>query len=377
MELPRHDVDPDGLLEYSVVFSDRALNHMSKKFAAAMAEILGILRETYHADSAVVIPGGGSYAMESVARQFMTDKRVLVVRNGFFSYRWSQIIDAGGITDAETVMKARDTGEGFAPAPIDEVCEAIAKHNAQVVSAAHVETASGMLLTDDYLRRLAEATHEAGGLFVLDCVASGPLWVNMREIGVDILISAPQKGWSGTPCAGYVMLSEQAREAIEHTETSSFAMDLKKWLGIADGYAEGRHGYHVTMPTDSLLHNLRLMREAKDLGLDVLRVRQIELGEKIRAALSERGFSSVAAPGWQAPSVVVVATDDPDLASGKAFLGEGLQIASGVPLMVDEPEDFASFRIGLFGLDKWVDVDGTVARFVDGLDRVLAAGSRD
>ena len=367
MTLPRKDIDPDGLLEYSVVFTDRSVNHMSKKFVDTMQDMLQLLRETYNAHSAALVSGGGSFAMESVARQFVNDKKVLVVRNGFFSYRWSQILDTGKIAADEKVMKARlASGEGekpaFAPAPIDEVVAEIKSYQPDVVCAPHVETASGILLDDEYIRALADATHEVGGLFILDCVASGTLWVDMDKSHVDVLISAPQKGWSGTPSAGYVMFSKHAREVMENTTTSSFSMDLKKWAAIADGYVDGSHAYHATMPTDSIVDNLAIMKEAQEIGLDTLRDRQIELGNRIRSMFAKYGFESVAAEGWQSPTVVVVNAKDPAVNYAPAFAAEGVQIAGGVPLMVDEPEDYSSFRIGLFGLDKWSDVDGAVER---------------
>ncbi|OYO19419.1 aminotransferase [Enemella dayhoffiae] len=372
MELPRTDIDPDGLLEFSVVFTDRSLNHMSARFVAAMQQLIAILQDTYHADTVAVVPGGGSYGMESVVRQLAHDRRCLVLRNGFFSYRWSQIIDAGRITDQHQVLKARPVTDqpraGFEPAPIEQVEQAIAEQRPELMFAPHVETASGILLTDDYLRRVAEAVHAVGGLFVLDCVASGPLWVDMTEVGVDVLLSAPQKGWSGTPCAGYVMLNERAREAVQQSSSSSFANDLKKWLSITEGYRDGKHGYHATMPTDSLLHNAQVMQETVDAGLERLTERQRELGTRVRELLAEHGFASVAAEGWQAPTVVVAYTDDPDLATGKKFVAAGVQAAAGVPLMVDEPADYRAFRLGLFGLDKWADVDATVDRLSAALD---------
>ncbi|NNG18820.1 alanine--glyoxylate aminotransferase family protein [Naumannella sp. ID2617S] len=372
MELPRTDIDPDGLLEFSVVFTDRSLNHMSARFVAAMQQLIAILQDTYHADTVAVVPGGGSYGMESVVRQLAHDRRCLVLRNGFFSYRWSQIIDTGRITDQHQVLKARPVTDqpraGFEPAPIEQVEQAIAEQRPELVFAPHVETASGILLTDDYLRRVAEATHAVGGLFVLDCVASGPLWVDMTEVGVDVLLSAPQKGWSGTPCAGYVMLNERAREAVQQSSSSSFANDLKKWLSITEGYRDGKHGYHATMPTDSLLHNAQVMQETVNAGLERLTERQRELGARVRELLAEHGFASVAAEGWQSPTVVVAYTDDPELASGKKFVQAGVQAAAGVPLMVDEPANYRAFRLGLFGLDKWADVDATVDRLSAALD---------
>ncbi len=374
MTLPRPDIDPDGLLEYSVVFSDLSLNHMSKRFVGVMQQLVEVLRTTYHADSVAVVPGGGSYGMESVARQLANDERCLVVRNGFFSYRWSQILQTGGITDDVTVLTARPTQDSapspWAPPPVEEVVAAIAEQRPRLVLAAHVETASGILLPDDYVRQVAQATREAGGLFVLDCIASGALWVDMKDLAVDVLISAPQKGWSGTPGTAYVMVDDRAREAILATTSSSFVTDLRKWLTITEGYAEGSHAYHTTVPTDTIVHNTELMLEARRRGLPALREAQVELGTRVRALLAGRGFASVAAEGYEAPSVVVVHTDDPGLRSGAKFVEVGLQAAAGVPLVCGEPEDFSTFRLGLFGLDKWADVDGTVERLAAGLDRV-------
>ncbi|GAA5166076.1 aminotransferase class V-fold PLP-dependent enzyme [Ornithinimicrobium tianjinense] len=374
MTLPRPDIDPDGLLEYSVVFTDLALNHMSARFVGVMQELLEVLTSTYGADGAAVVPGGGTFAMEAVARQLATGRRCLVVRNGFFSYRWSQIFETGAITDDVTVLTARPTGEHpspWAPAPVEEVVAAIREQRPALVLAAHVETASGILLPDDYVREVAAATREVGGLFVLDCIASGAVWVDMRDLGVDVLVTAPQKGWSGQPGTGYVMVNERARAEIGATTSTSFAADLKKWLTIADGYAAGRHAYHATMPTDTIAHNLELMREAQRRGLPELREAQAQLGGKVRALLAERGFVSVAAEGYAAPTVVVVHTDDPGLATGQKFAAAGLQVAGGVPLMCGEPEGWSTFRLGLFGLDKLGDVEGTVDRLTAGLDRAL------
>lgn len=369
-QLPRPDIDPDGLLEYSVVFTDRSLNHMSQRFQSVMRELLDILRTTYSAHTAAVVPGGGTSTMESVARQFATDKLALVVRNGLFSYRWSQIFDAGAIPAEHHVAKARHVGNHqFTPAPIAEVTAQIRSTAPDVVFAPHVETAAGILLPDDYIHQLAEATHAVGGLFVLDCVASGPLWVNMETAGVDVLVSAPQKGWSGSPAAGYVMLSEAAHAQLDQTQSSSFALNLKTWVSIAQAYVNGSHGYHSTLPTDTLVHNLAVMKEALEVGLDVLRERQLELGTRVRAALGERGLTSVAAPGFESPTVVVSNTDRADIVP--AFAAAGVQVAAGVPLHVDEPADLQSFRVGLFGLDKWADVTAASKRFEDALDQVL------
>ena len=372
MSLPHDDIDPDGLLEYSVVFTDRSLNHMSARFVDVMQQTLAILRETYGADSAVVINGGGSYAMESVARHLATGRKALVVRNGLFSYRWSQILDAGSIASAVTVCQARpdsdDPQAAWSPAPIDEVVAAIRAGRPDVVFAPHVETAAGILLPDDYVSALAEAAHEVGGVLVLDCIASGAMWVDMRALGVDVLLSAPQKGWSGSPGVGFVMLSEKGRDAVASGTPTSFALDLNRWLAISDGYRDGRAGYHATMPTDTIARNLAQMIETRDRGPEDLRAAQIELGTRVRALLAERGLPSVAASAFAAPSVVVVHTTDEGLRTGARFKDQGLQIAAGVPLHCDEPESFSTFRMGLFGLDKLGDVDGTVARLEAALD---------
>jgi aspartate aminotransferase-like enzyme len=374
MTLPHEDVDPDGLLEYSVVFTDRSLNHMSKKFVSVMQDINRILRSAYDAEAAAIVPGGGSYAMESVARQIATGKKVLIVRNGLFSFRWSQILDAGDIAAETTVLQASADSDvhqsTWSPAPIAEVVAAIEREKPDVVFAPHVETASGMLLPDDYVKAVSEAVHAVGGLFVLDCIASGAVWASMTDLGVDILISAPQKGWSGSPCAGYVMLGQAARKAVEGSTSSSFSMDLKKWLSIADEYEAGRSPYHATMPTDALTHNVELMRETEERGYDKLESAQKELGERVRAVFAERGLPSVASPEFASPSVVVVHTDNPQLANGASFKEAGVQIAAGVPLQCGEPEDFSTFRIGLFGLDKLGDIDGTIARLESALNSI-------
>ncbi|MGO2521038.1 MAG: aminotransferase class V-fold PLP-dependent enzyme [Microbacterium sp.] len=373
-ELPHADIDPDGLLEYSVVFTDRSLNHMSARFVGVMQQILEILEEAYNAHTSVIVPGGGTYAMEAVARQLATGRRTLVVRNGLFSFRWSQILEVGGISDDVTVLAARpdsdDVQAAWSPAPIDEVVAAIRARQPEVIFAPHVETAAGMILPDDYVRALADAAHEVGGLLVLDCIASGAMWVDMKALGVDVLLSAPQKGWSGSPCAGFVMLSEAGRDAVASRPTTSFSIDLNKWLTMADEYRAGRPAYHATMPTDALTHNLAAMIETRDRGFDALRDEQIELGSRVRALLAEHGLPSVAASEFAAPGVVVVHTDNPALKSGSAFKEQGLQIAAGVPLHCDEPAAFSTFRLGLFGLDKLADVDGTVARLQKALEQI-------
>ena len=366
MNALHQDIDPNGLLEYSVVYTDRALNHMSRNFQAVMKDISRVLKGVYNARSAVVVPGSGTFGMEAVARQFATGKRALVIRNGWFSYRWTQIFEMGNIPSAATVLKARQTGAGgtrapFAPMPIDEVVATIRAEKPDVVFAPHVETSAGMILPPDYLRAVGAAVREVGGLFVLDCIASGCIWVDMQDCNVDVLITAPQKGWSSTPCAGLVMLGERARERIESTTSTSFAADLRKWLSIMETYESGAHAYHATMPTDGLRALQAAMAEAEAIGLDKLKAAQQALGERIRAVLEAKGYASVAAPGFQAPCVVVSYTDDADIQNGKKFMAQGMQIAAGVPLQVDEPADFRTFRLGLFGVDKLTHLDRTVA----------------
>ena len=374
------NVDPDGLLEYSVVYTDRALNHMSAKFQGVMRDISGLLKGVYHARSAVVVPGSGTFGMEAVARQFATGKKTLVIRNGWFSYRWSQIFDMGSIPSACTVLKARRVADrhqaAFIPAPIAEVVATILAERPDVVFAPHVETSSGMILPDDYLRAVAAATHEVGGLFVLDCIASGTIWVDMAALGVDVLISAPQKGWSGPPCCAFVMLGDEARQRIDATNSTSYACDLKKWLQIMETYEAGGHAYHATMPTDTLSQVLGAMQETRDRGFDGVRAQQQALGDAVRDLLERKGFKSVAAPGFQAPGVVVSYTDDAGIHSSKAFAALGLQTAAGVPLQCDEPADFKTFRVGLFGLDKLADVAGTVARLEAALDQLVPVTSQ-
>ncbi|MFC5429956.1 aminotransferase class V-fold PLP-dependent enzyme [Paraburkholderia denitrificans] len=369
------NVDREGLLEYSVVYTDRSINHMSKLFQGVMHDISRALKKVYNAKSVVVVPGSGTFGMESVARQFATNKKCLVIRNGWFSFRWSQIFDMGGIPAESTVLKARPVEQGrqaaYAPAPIEEVVAAIKEHKPDLVFAPHVETASGMMLPIAYLRAIADAVHAVGGMFVLDCIASGTIWVDMEASGVDVLISAPQKGWSASPCCALVMLSTLARERIEATTSTSFACDLRKWLQIMEAYENGGFGYHATMPTDSLVTLRNVMKETEAYGFDKVQAEQLELGKRIRALLAAKGFRSVAAEGFEAPGVVVCYTDDDGIRSGKKFADAGLQIAPGVPLQCDEPEDFRTFRIGLFGLDKLHDVEGTVARFDKALGSFL------
>jgi aspartate aminotransferase-like enzyme len=368
-------VDPDGLMEFSVVFTDRSLNHMSKHFQGVMRDLSAGLKEVYGADSVAVVPGGGTYGMEAVARQFGTGAHALIVRNGWFSYRWTQIFEAGGFAARTTVMKARSQGNDspapFAPAPIEDVVGAIREARPDAVFAPHVETSAGIILSDHYIRRLSEAAHEVGAIMVLDCVASGCVWVDMKATGVDVVISAPQKGWSSTPAAGLVMMSDRAKARMETTTSNSFALDLRKWASIMAAYEAGSHAYHATMPTDALRQLRDMMGETLAFGFARAAEAQWELGRAVRSVLAGKGLKSVAAPGWEAPSVVVCFTDDPEIQSGRRFAAQGMQIAAGVPLQVDEPESFRSFRVGLFGLDKLKDVDGTVERFRAVADQVF------
>jgi aspartate aminotransferase-like enzyme len=368
----RPDIDPDGLLEFSVVFTDRSLNHMSQAFQGVMRDIHAVLTEAYGASRAVVVPGGGTYAMEAVARQFATGRKVMVIRNGFFSYRWTQIFEAGAIPSEAIVLKARRQGDGadapFAPPPIDEVTARIRLDRPEVLFAPHVETSAGMILPDAYLRALAEAVHEVGGLFVLDCIASGCAWVDMAATGVDVLISAPQKGWSGPPCAGLVMMNAAALEACRAANSTSYAVDLGRWLAIMEAYLGGGHAYHGTMPTDALRRARDAMLETRAAGFARLAAAQWEQGNAVRALLARRQIRSVAAEGFGAPGVVVSHTRDPEIQNGKKFTALGLQIAAGVPLMVDEGPDFRSFRLGLFGLDKLLDVPASIARLEAAFD---------
>lgn len=367
------NIDPDGLLEFSVVYTDRALNHMSKRFQGVMRDISGILKEVYHAKSTALVPGSGTFGMEAVARQFANGKKVLVIRNGWFSYRWSQIFDMGQIPSESIVLKARRVDESlrqspWIPCPVEEVVATIRAQKPDLVFAPHVETSSGMLLPDDYLSAVAAAVHEVGGMLVLDCVASGAVWVDMQATGVDVLVTAPQKGWSGSPCCAMVCLSAAARAAIDSTTSSSYACDLKKWLQIMEAYENGGHAYHATMPTDALVRLREVMQETRDYGFANVRTEQFELGAAVRALFESRGIASVAADGFKAPGVVVSYTADPEIQNSKKFLALGLQTAAGVPLQCDEPADFMTFRVGLFGLEKLHNADRSVQQLADALD---------
>lgn len=359
----RHDIDPDGLLEFSVVYTDRSLNHMSQKFKAVMTDLSANLKQVYNAHAVALVSGGGTYAMEAVARQLATNKKCLIIRNGWFSYRWTQILDTAKISDDTAVLTAQMDGNGqFAPPVIDEVIQYIAQNRPEIVFVAHVETASGIMLNDGYIKALSDAIHSVGGLLVVDCIASGCIWLDMQTLGIDVLLSAPQKGWSSTPCAGVVMMSKKATQAVDNSVSTSFAMDLKAWLNIMRAYENGSHAYHATMPTDGLRQFAERVQTAKDIGFEQLKSAQIALGEKTLQTLANHGFKSVAQPQYQAYGVIVCYTDNDDIHKGTAFAKQGVQIASGVPLKVGEPDHFKTFRLGLFGLDKLSDVDASVQR---------------
>ena len=373
------NVDPDGLLEFSVVYTDRSLNHMSEEFKKVMVDISSVLKDAYQASSAIVVPGSGTFGMEAVARQFANQEKILILRNGWFSYRWTQIFDMANITQDIHVIKGKQvenaTKAPYAPAPIEEVVAYIKKEKPAVVFAPHVETSAGIILPADYLRAVGDAVESVGGLFVLDCIASGAMWVDMKACKVDVVISAPQKGWSSSPCCALIGLSARARTKIDSTQSTSFSTDLKKWLQIMETYENGGHVYHTTMPTDALKILRNVMQETQALGFDHLRNQQIELGKKVRAMLVERGYPSVAAPGFQAAGVVVSYTEDPDIQTGKKFIALGLQTAAGVPLQCDERPDFRTFRIGLFGLEKLTHVDRTVAHLEKAMDQIQSVAA--
>ena len=368
------NVDPDGLLEFSVVYTDRSLNHMSEDFKRVMVDISSVLKDAYNASSAVIVPGSGTFGMEAVARQFANDAKCLILRNGYFSYRWTQIFDLAHITSDVTVIKGHqleDSTQGvFAPAPIEEVVAFIKKEKPAVVFAPHVETSAGIILPDDYLKAVGEAVRSVNGLFVLDCIASGAMWVDMKACNVDVIITAPQKGWSSSPCCALIALGDRARECIDKTQSSSFSMDLKKWLQIMEAYEKGGHVYHTTMPTDALKILRNVMKETQSLGFAALKDKQVELGTKVRNLLVSKGYSSVAAKGFQAPGVVVSYTKDPEIQSGKKFIALGLQTAAGVPLQCDERSDFRTFRLGLFGLEKLAHIDRTLGHLETALEKI-------
>lgn len=367
-------IDPDGLTEYSVVFSDRSLNHMSAAFRGVMTGLHAQLTQVYNAHSCVFVPGGGTYAMEAVARQFATGEKVLVVRNGWFSFRWTQIFDTGSIpSHAEVACATPDSDaadQQFSPVAADVLAQRIREERPALVVAPHVETSAGMILPDETLATLGAAARDVGALFVLDCIASGAMWVDMEALGIDVLLTAPQKGWSSTPCAGIVLLSERAEARLAETQSSSFSLDLAKWHSIMAAYLAGGHAYHATMPTDGLATLHATVQQMSEVGFPTLRERQQALGDRVRRLLEAHGFKSVAAPGFQAPSVIVSHTTRDDIKNGAAFAAAGLQVAGGVPLRCGESDAFKTFRIGLFGLDKLQDPDRTVALLEAALQRI-------
>ena len=375
----RQDIDPNGLLEYSVVYTDRALNHMSEVFQQVMNDLSSDLKSVYNADAVAIVPGSGTYGMEAVANQLAKDQDCLIIRNGMFSYRWTQILEKSNLAKSSTVLNAQredsDAPKPFSPVDIDEAVAKIKETKPAMVFAPHVETSAGMILPNDYIKALSEATHSVGGLLVIDCIASGCVWLDMKALGIDVLISAPQKGWSSTPCAGLVMMSDAAVQRVENTESNSFSLDLKKWLEIMRAYENGGHAYHATMPTDSLRQFRDTITESKKIGFDKLCDAQWQLGDRVREVLQDKGIESVAAEGFKAPGVVVCYTDRDDMHKGSAFAEAGVQIAAGVPLKVGEPDNFKTFRVGLFGLDKLTDIDGAVQRFESALEQVLAEQS--
>lgn len=364
-----------GLLEFSVVYTERSLNHMSPIFQGVMRDVSAMLKEVYNAHTIVIVPGGGTFGMEAVARQFGSNKSCLVIRNGWFSYRWTQIFEACNLPSESTVVKARPVSREaqapFAPPPLEEVVAAIKEKKPAVVFAPHVETSAGIMLTEEYMKAVGDAVHSVGGLFVVDCIASGAVWLDMQACSIDVLISAPQKGWSAQPGYALLMLSKAAREKAEATASTSFAADLKRWIQIMDAYETGSFAYHATMPTNSLGVLRDVMKETFSYGLDTVKAQQFELGAKVRAMLESKGIKSVAADGFKAPCVIVSYTSDKDVQSGKKFVDAGLQIAAGVPLQCDEPADFQTFRIGLFGLDKLRNIDRTVENLNKALQQIF------
>ena len=368
------NIDPDGLLEYSVVYTDRSLNHMSDSFQSVMNNVSSSLKKVYNAQSVILVPGGGTYSMEAVARQFATNKDCLVLRNGWFSYRWSQILEMGNIPSKLTVLKATrestEPQESFSPVDINQVVDQIKTKKPAMVFAPHVETSSGIILPDEYIQSISDAVHSVGGMFVLDCIASGAIWVDMEKCGVDVLVSAPQKGWSASPAFGIVMLSLSAFENIHNTQSTSFSCDLLKWLQIMQAYENGGHAYHATMPTDAIKHFRDTINETAEFGFDKARDKQQEMGDRVRELLNKHNFISVAADGFHAPGVVVSYTNDKAIHNGSKFKDMGIQIAAGVPLQCGEGDDYQTFRLGLFGLDKLKNVDAAVQKLEDAFNKL-------
>jgi len=364
------------LLEYSVVYTDRAINLMSAPFQECMKDISSMLKDLFNAQHVAIIPGSGSFAMEAVARQFGTKKKCLVIRNGFFSFRWSDIFQVCGIPSEETVLKAKvqnDSNEPpMAPVSIEEVVNEIKEKKPDVVFAPHVETATGIILPDDYLKQVADAVHEVGGIFVLDAIAAGTLWADMEALGIDVLITAPQKGFSGPACCGIVLMNDKAKAICSATTSTSFACSLNKWCDVMEAYEKGGFMYYTTLPTDALMAFRQVMLETRDtIGFQAAKEAALKLGTLVRAAMSRSGLPSAAAPGFESPTVVVCYAKSADMVA--RFKANGLQIAGGVPFKCDEPANIMTFRIGLFGIDKLRNVERTAKTFEDALMQIAAA----
>jgi len=364
----------EGLKEFSVVYTDRALNMMSSEFVTVMQDISKTLKEVYNAKYTAIIPGAGTYAMEAVARQFGKARKVMVIRNGYFSYRWTDIFTRCNIPKGEeTILKAFPAEEGdqpqYIPMPIEKVLAAIKAERPDAVFAPHVETSVGMILPDEYIKRVTAAVHEVGGVFVLDCIASGTIWLDMEELGIDALISAPQKGWSGPCCVGIVALSERGYGRVQETEGDSMVTNLKMWCHVMSEYEEGRFKYYTTLPTDALRTFRDVMLETKAFGFAKAKQEQWRLGRLVRSEMRKYGFKGVPIPEYQSPGVVVLyipkTMTDPKKERNffQEFKAEGLQIAGGVPWKLGEPAGRGpkqTFRIGLFGIDKLKNVESTV-----------------
>ena len=362
------------LKEFSVVYTDRSLNHMGDEFVDIMKDVSRVLKKAYNVDHSVIIPGSGTFGMEAVARQFADKKSVLIIRNGFFSYRWTQIFDMANITDHVHVITGSQTEDvtqaPFVPADIDTVIDYIHTSKPQVVFAPHVETSAGIILPDSYLKQVGQACNAVGAIFVLDCIASGAAWVDMKVLDIDVVITAPQKGWSSAPCCALVAMSSRARQVLDTTKSSSYSMDVLKWTQVMETYEKGSFVYHTTMPTNALKELRDTMLETESLGFDYLKHRQYDLGRQVRNMLISYGYPSVAQTGYHAPGVVVCYTTDKDMQNATKFRNMGYQTAAGVPLQVGERKDFQTFRIGLFGIDKLTNIDATVASLKEALDQL-------
>ena len=383
-KVPKHDFGEYH--EYSVIHSDRSLNLMSQPFRQVMRDLSQLLKITYNAARVAIIPGSGTFGMEAVARQYATNENVMVLRNGYFSYRWTQIFDIADIPRSHTVLKARPlvvknsesnkhNRQQYVPYPLELVIAKIKQERPAVFFAPHVETSTGMILPDHYIRGVSAAVHDVGGLLVLDCIASGTVWIDMVDVGVDVLISAPQKDWTSPPSCALVQLSERAVKWMnrKQEQETSFSLSLKQWLDVMDAYEDGGFAYHTTPPTDALHQFQRVSVEMLEFGLTELKEALVDLGQKARDLLDSRGLTSVAAPGFEAPGVLVYySPDDTDNdVMVERFQEHGLQIAKGIPWMIDEPDNLKTFRIGLFGLDKLLKEHRTIDILEVALDHVL------